>query len=77
MYEKVTYHIRDMGLEESWTSKSSGTYYRAGSGGRGGEGGSGDSSGGPLPERIDRKVHPTLLIEASYAQTLEDMQEKA
>lgn len=42
-------------------------------GGGSGGAGEGDSSGGPLPQRGGTGDWPTLVIEAGYSQTLDDM----
>ncbi|KAK4074452.1 uncharacterized protein Triagg1_5048 [Trichoderma aggressivum f. europaeum] len=77
---EVSSQIRNMGLDDSWESYGSKSYYfgrrPSGSGGGGGGGGEkqADSCGGPVPER--RGGYPTLVIESGYSQTLPAVREK-
>lgn len=68
---KIERAIELMGLELSWTDKGSMTLpaHR-----RGGDKGEGDSTGGPTPERAGDAGWPTIVIEAGFSETLNQLQ---
>lgn len=59
-----------MGLEGSWKAKGSGTFR---TGHPGGDGGESDSAGGPRPARGGHGAWPTLVIEAGYSESLQQL----
>ncbi|KAM0263138.1 hypothetical protein ACHAQJ_001291 [Trichoderma viride] len=65
------------GISTSWRAKGDTSRNGGSSGGGSGGSGQGDSSGGPVPERQAPDAFPTLVIEAGYSQSLEQLRIKA
>jgi hypothetical protein len=62
-----------MKLNRSWTSIGATLYPPSGSGGRRRKGKEGDSAGGPRPEREKLGAWPTLVFEAGYSESLDEL----
>lgn len=69
---KICSKINRMGREEDWIPMGSKTLQAHGH--LNGDKGEGDSTGGPEPQRQHLGAWPTLVIEAGYSQSLEDLQ---
>ncbi|CAH0037393.1 unnamed protein product [Clonostachys solani] len=72
--QEITLRIRDMGLRYHWLSTGSATHRQEGDGSVGS--GEGDSSGHPIqPGQRSFRRWPTLVIEAGYSQSLQQLRD--
>ncbi|KAI0835336.1 hypothetical protein F5Y06DRAFT_276684 [Hypoxylon sp. FL0890] len=66
LYEKFRDHVSS----DDWATIAGTTFYTSRPGGGCGEG---DSTGGPIPQRDGRDKWPTLVIEAGYSESLNQL----
>lgn len=69
---EIEYQITQMGLRANWKAMGATTF-----GAQGGDVGEGDSTGRPMSERPGALDWPTLVIEAGYSESLEELRRAA